>query len=1056
MQLWCNLNKTVFIFCIILFANIVGAENSDRLNSIQVQPLPLSKTTLTTAKPAVTLPVNPQTRKIANRIIEKLNNFKHQSSTRSLAVKSPRSIKKVGRKSSQNFKMSSRADGSIRQMSGGILESPAASRNTRSGKQRNNLTARQFLRSHSHMLGVKAPDKELYLINQHSDQLGRDHLKFGQRYLGLLVWPSDIIVHIAPEGHVDLMNGAYAPTPRKRLSLSPKITQEQAKTNALNTLKISKATFKESPELIFYYEQQTHKLAWKMKVHVNMRARWLVIVDAISGDILLKNNEIMGVAVSGSGFDLLNQNQSLQIFEDRGDFVLVDTSKQMFDPTSNPPDPNATRGAIFLYDAQNQDIDLNPLLSLVNSSQANRGFLADGVSAAFNISQVYDYFLERHNRNSIDNRGGSLFGIVRVGDNFDNAFWDGQRMFFGDGDKYAAALDVVAHEVSHGVTQRTANLIYQNQPGALNEAFSDIFGEMVEARTFGRNDWIIGTELSSDLRNLRDPSSLFIGGTNIPYPSKMSEFIRFESRIPNEDNDFGGVHLNSSIINHAYYMLAEGLNNAIGLQDAEQIFYRALTVHLVRNSQFIDARLAAISSANELFGENSPQTQKTAEAFDFVEIFEDLPSTPPPSSIASVEGADATLFVCRNNDLSTNFLCRRDSSLGDPDQGVFLSRFDIISHRPSVSGDGEFATFVDSVNDVCFISTDGNIAESCAGLPGTVSSVALSPDGNVFGFVILGDNNQPENFITITDFRDDAANSRTFKLVAPAIDASSINNIAFADVMNFTSDNRFIIYDALTEFNLLDGTVVNNWNIYALEIETGQTSVLVSASPGIDISNPSLSQTSDNFMTFSLSESEGDSSDIISANLNTGDVQRIGVAAGIFSVPGYNGDDSAVIFDQRDRTTATGFSIFSQAIANDHITATGALNILLADAAYGVIFRRGEYTGPIDENGFYDLINEILRIHAVDVLDNAGRIITYEADLNLVTTQPIMLRLMTANETNEQRPGGNAVYDPATGKVSIPRVSITDANSNTQVFNVEMKLVSNAFDFEVTKLEAVR
>ncbi|NOR79864.1 MAG: hypothetical protein GQ529_03380, partial [Methyloprofundus sp.] len=632
--------------------------------------------------------------------------------------------------------------------------------------------------------------------------------------------------------------------------------------------------------------------------------------------------------------------------------------------------------------------------------------------------------------------------------------WDGERMYFGDAAPYAAALDIVAHEVSHGVTQRTSNLIYQGQPGALNEAFSDIFGEMVEARTSG-NDWILGAILRPEgLRNLRDPSSVLIPGLNRPYPEKMSEFI-----FISEDN--GGVHLNSSIINYAYYLLAEGLDKPIGLRDAEQIFYRTLTVHLVRNSQFIDARLAAITSADELFGVDSIQSKKTAEAFERVEILDNIPSTPPPPSTTAISGPDLTLFICFDPALGASFLCRRDASLGDdPSMGNYLSWFDVFPSRPSVTGDGTLATFVNSIDDICLIRTDldfsTQLSEICLGLAGTVASVSISPDSNQFGFVMLDINGQAQNFITIIDLSNEGSPPQTFRLVAPAIDASTINNIAFADVMNFTIDGRLIIYDALTELKLLDGTAINNWSIYALDIITGQTFILISAIPGVDVSNPSLSHTSDNFMTFALSEPGRGNSTIITANLNTGELREAGLASGAFSIPGYNGDDSAIIFDQVDQSAPTGFSLIHQALNDDHLTTHGAASLWLSDAAYGVIYRRGDFQELIEATAFYDLRTQILKIHAVDVPNGSGGVTTYEANLSLTSFQPLRLHLISATVNNEQREGGNAFFDPGRGKVSIPRVSITDANSNTKIYRVEMKLISSAFDFEVSTLEPIQ
>lgn len=1027
------------------FLSTTAWADQQTMSAVQIKPLP-TYSALSPGLPAASLVNSPQAEKIGAKISQNLLAISQPTSQKSRALKRQKMVRKA-RNPQSSMQISSRADGSVRQIKGGILEPAIENQTTRSRAQRHLLTATRFLRRNRLVLGIKNPEKELSLQTEKTDTLGRAHLKYSQRYQGLPVWPADIIVHLSPEGHVDLMNGAYAPTPRKLMSVKARVSQADAKKFALATVAPAKSSIKKVPELIFYYTGNTHKLAWKITIKENSQARWQVIVDAISGDVLLKYNEIMSQGVSGAGVDLLNQFQNLQLFEQSGTFFMVDTTKAMYDLNSFPPNPNMTRGGIFLFDAFNASIESSTFeFSLVSSSQPDRGFLPDAVSAAYNISETYDYFLERYNRNSLDNNGGSLSGVVRVGEDFDNAFWDGERMFFGDATPYAGALDVVAHELAHGVTQHTANLVYRKQSGALNEAFSDIFGEMVEARTRG-NDWVLGTGLPLDSqRSLRDPSSLFIPGLNRPYPSKMSDFI-----ITSQDN--GGVHLNSGIINHAFYLLAEGLSNAIGIAEAERIFYRALTVHLVRNSQFIDARLATITSADELFGQNSIQSQKTAEAFQQVEILENIASTPPPSSIPAVNGEDSTLFICFNEQFSVNFLCRQEAGLDDPVQGVFLTKFDVLASRVSISGDGDTATFVDSLNDICFIRTNGSEEEDCLGEPGTVSSVAISPDRNLFGFILLDEDLQPNNFISVVDIRPDEPELFTYKLTTPSIDGGDIDNIVFADVMNFTADGRFIIYDALTEFTLSDGTKLNNWSIYALEMETGHISIITSANPGFNLSFPSLGHTNDNFMTFSLSEEGVDHSILYSANLNEGNLRSVAQADGVFSTPAYNGDDSAIIFDHTDSRTVTGLSLLRQGLASDHITSEGPTELWLEDATFGITYRRGDYVGVIEETGFYDNRTNTLRIHAVDVTDTSGKITTFQADLRLTSNQPLRFRLSASHVINTQREGDNARFDQKTGKVLLPRISLTDRNGLTQLFRAEMRLISDQLDFEITSLQ---
>ena len=131
------------------------------------------------------------------------------------------------------------------------------------------------------------------------------------------------------------------------------------------------------------------------------------------------------------------------------------------------------------------------------------------MSASFNFGKVFDYYSQRHARNSIDGQGGNIVAVVRLGAGFQNAFWtdDIGGMFFGDADRYAGSLDVVGHEMTHGVTSKTAALVYKDQSGALNEAMSDIFGESVENFVNGSNDWIMGSRLATPFRNMANPSS---------------------------------------------------------------------------------------------------------------------------------------------------------------------------------------------------------------------------------------------------------------------------------------------------------------------------------------------------------------------------------------------------------------------------------------------------------------------------------------------------------------------------------------------------------------------
>jgi Zn-dependent metalloprotease len=690
------------------------------------------------------------------------------------------------------------------------------------------------------------------------------------------------------------------------------------------------------------------RLAWRVEVRPSAISHWLVVIDAETGRTLTAFDQVMDANVPGSGIDVLGVTRPLNVFQNGTTFLLVDTSKPMFDITSVPPSPTTTRGAIFIFDANHQPPTSNPQtipdVAQITSTSPTAGFLPDGVSAAFNFSQTYDYYLQLHGRNSLDGLGGSIRAIVRYGQGLANAFFLGEQqlMLFGDALPFAAALDVVAHELTHGVTAHTANLIYQDEPGAVNEAFSDIFGELVEARTLGHPDWITGSVLAGGLRNLKDPASReIIPGLGRRYPSKLSEKIAFNDPFLNNfsGRDNGGIHLNSTIISRAFYLLAEGLPGAIGIADAERIFYRALTVHLVANSQFIDTRLACIQSAEELFGPSSPQALKTAEAFTTVEIVSG-PATPPPAPIPAVSGPDATLFIFRDPASSRFFLGRREPSLGDPAQGVQLSMSDIASSRPSVSGDGSLAIFVSAAHDACLIVTDRSSAEDCIGLPGQVSAVAMSPDGDRFSFVFRDPaTGGADNLISVIDLRP-GGTDQTYTLAAPVLDGTTVDAVLFADAMTFTADGRFLLYDALNQVRLVDGSRLEVWSIYALELATGRVQALVPPVPGLDIGFPALSHTSDSLITFDAFSATADRSTIFAANLNSGERVQVAVSTGGYGVPSYVGDDSGIVFAQGD-ASATLASLFRQPLAADHLTPSGAATPWLNDANAGVMYRRG-------------------------------------------------------------------------------------------------------------------
>ncbi|WP_141590115.1 M4 family metallopeptidase [Myxococcus sp. AB056] len=228
------------------------------------------------------------------------------------------------------------------------------------------------------------------------------------------------------------------------------------------------------------------------------------------------------------------------------------------------------------------------------------------------LGDTYNFFWEIFGRNSIDGDGMPLQAFVHYGNDYDNAFWDGRRMVFGDGDgdlfnRFTICLDVIAHELAHGVTEDEGPLWYFRQAGALNESMSDVFGSLVRQMKLNQKvdaaDWLIGKGLFTGnvegvaLRSMKNPGTAFdddVLGKD-PQPGHMKDYVRTW-----EDN--GGVHINSGIPNRAFYLVASQLGG-YAWERAGRIWYDAIRdSHIKPDMGFLDFARITVMSATRLFG----------------------------------------------------------------------------------------------------------------------------------------------------------------------------------------------------------------------------------------------------------------------------------------------------------------------------------------------------------------------------------------------------------------------------------------------------------------------
>ncbi|MFN8381314.1 MAG: M4 family metallopeptidase [Anaerolineales bacterium] len=285
-----------------------------------------------------------------------------------------------------------------------------------------------------------------------------------------------------------------------------------------------------------------------------------------------------------------------------------------------------------IYDAKNG----SSLPGTLVRSEGDLDSSDPAVNEAYEGSGVtYDLYFDIFGRNSVDNNGLKLDSTVHYQKGYDNAFWDGNQMVYGDGDedlpaadrlfnRFSVALDVIGHELTHGVTQYEANLAYWDQSGALNESLSDVFGSLVKQyqrkQSASEADWIIGAGLLTSnvngvgIRSMKAPGTAYddpVLGKD-PQPAHMNSYVRTV-------DDNGGVHINSGIPNHAFYITALELGGN-AWEKAGRIWYKTLTDKLQERSTFQQACDLTYAAAGELYGTNSLEQQAVKKGWAEVGI----------------------------------------------------------------------------------------------------------------------------------------------------------------------------------------------------------------------------------------------------------------------------------------------------------------------------------------------------------------------------------------------------------------------------------------------------
>ena len=764
---------------------------------------------------------------------------------------------------------------------------------------------KEFISIHKEVFQLEDSYTELETVKEFNDRYGKKHVKFQQVYQGIPVWGKTVVSHFEPEGDLYLINARFSPSP-KDLDLSQiNYVEEQAIQIALDDIgTFSTVTeFNDEMKALLSYDSPVGKqyiwinevdhtphLIWHVQVRPNAVDNWYYFIDSNTGYILEKyNNTQTDGSVEGTATDLNGEIQTVHSYQIGSWYYMIDGSRQSIWQGGNLP--SSPQGG--LWTLKYQDDNLN----YVYSNNVNT-WEPDQVSAHSNTGSVFQYFYDTFERLAIDGNGSTIISVVNVtsdGQPMDNAYWNGAYMAYGDGNSLftplAGALDVAAHEMTHGIVERTVGLEYKFQSGALNESFADIFGAMVDRDDWQMGENIVNTEIYSSgaLRDLSDPNQ----GLNNYYdpgwqPAHWDEFLDW-----NITYDNGGVHYNSGIVNKACYLIAE----EIGKDKTENIYYRILEAQYL-NSQaiFIDMRLAALQAAGELYGDD--EVAAVTSAFDAVGIIgEEGSSAPEDQEI--IEGQDwVTAINNSGNDRSLYLL-----DLEDGNQATQITETQVYTataNAVSSTANGSFIFFVNDMNDIVgYRSSDGLEINFTSDLDinGIWHSIALSPDLSKFATTTI--------YVDSTIFVFDLVAGgppNSIKLYSPTTDSTITSNVVlYADAMDWDPTSTYLIYDAFNSIPQNNGNdpPLEYWDVSQLYYEYGLIFSIFSALPsGYSMANPSYSSTNENYFVYDYINSNDNHVWITAVDLYTGETVTIEYIENNIGFPRYLPDDSKIIFQR--------------------------------------------------------------------------------------------------------------------------------------------------------------
>ena len=468
------------------------------------------------------------------------------------------------------------------------------------------------------------------------DADGGTHVRLDRTYGGLPVVGGDLVVHQTAGGAWEGASQTLA-TPLT-LAVTPKVKAAGARATALAPAAATRdldhlRADDAAPRLVVDTLGGSTRLAYQVTTLGRQAdgtpSRLATYVDARSGRIIRREEQIQ--TADGSGQSIYSGTVPLSIGRSGSTYTLTDVAHGNAKTTDMQNKTDSFFCQVFGSGCTNGVAFSSPDTSFGNGANSNRE--SAGVDAHYGGATTFDYFKNVHGRNGIFGNGTGAPSRVHYGSNYVNAFWDGSKMTYGDGNGTTfgplVSLDVAGHEMSHGVTEKTAGLTYSGESGGLNEATSDIFGTMVEFYAANANDpadYFIGEEFDlakhEGFRRMDDPAR------------DGSSYSCYSAAAGQAD-----VHYSSGIGNHFFYLLAEGSGTktiggrqhtsptcngssvtGIGRDAAQKIWFRALNVYMTSGTTYAQARTATLNAAKDLYGQGSAQYTTTAAAWSAVSV----------------------------------------------------------------------------------------------------------------------------------------------------------------------------------------------------------------------------------------------------------------------------------------------------------------------------------------------------------------------------------------------------------------------------------------------------